>query len=251
MELGASDAGTGPVVLFFAVPEEARPFVREWNRGGGPRLERSRGPGLAAWTSGGLRVHVTGMGARNAERVGRAVLSEMPSPRVCVTAGFAGGLDPALPNGTIVLDADPGVERLLRLADFGGRPVRLLQASRVAVTVAEKTRLRSETGCDAVEMESSTLRALARERGIPGVTVRVISDAAGDALPLDFNVLMTPEDRLDFGRLAWTLIRSPGLIPRLMAFQKTVLKASAQLAAALVKGLGEQPKGWTTNARRS
>ena len=86
-------------------------------------------------------------------------------------------------------------------------------------------------------MESSTLRALARERGVPGATVRVISDAAGDTLPLDFNVLMTPDDRLDFGRLAWTLIRSPGLIPRLMAFQKTVAHASDRLAAALTAGL--------------
>lgn len=239
MELGGADPGRGPVVLFFAVPEEARPFVREWNRGSGPRLKRSRGPGLGAWHSGTLRVHVTGMGSRNAERVGRAVLSEGPVPCAWVTAGFAGGLDPALPTGAIIHDADPGVDRYLRLTELGGRPARFHQAARVAVTAEEKTRLRADTGCDAVEMESSTLRALARERGIPGATVRVISDAAGDTLPLDFNALMTPDDRLDFGRLAWTLIRSPGLIPRLMTFQKTVAHASACLAAALVAGVGE------------
>lgn len=154
-------------------------------------------------------------------------------------------------NGDIVLDADPGVDAHLLLPKFGGRPARLYQASRVAITVAEKTRLRSETGCDAVEMESSTLRALARDRGIPGATIRVISDAAGDPLPLDFNALMTPDDRLDFGRLAWALVRSPGLIPKLMAFQRIVSNASARLAAALVAGLGRQPEGWTTNAHRS
>jgi hypothetical protein len=191
------------------------------------------------------------MGARNAERIGRAVMSEGPVPRVLITAGFAGGLDPSLPNGTIVHDADPGAERFLHWADLGGRPVRFHQATRVAVTVAEKTRLRAETHCDAVEMESSTLRSLARERGIPGATVRVISDAAGDPMPLDFNALMTPEDRLDFGRLAWTLIRSPGLIPRLMAFQRTVSSASSRLASALAAALGRQPEGWTASGRRS
>lgn len=233
---------TAPVLLlFFAVPEEARPFIRRWEQITHRRAFQVSGPGLASWELDSqplrVRVHVTGMGPRNAGRVGGAALEAGGPAAAVLTAGFAGGLDPSLRCGEVLMEADNGFPLSESLFRAGGRCGRFHESVRVAVTPAEKARLRTETGADAVEMESATLRSLARDRGIPGATVRVISDAASEALPLDFNALMTPEDRLDFLRLAWTVAKSPGRIPHLIRFQKTVGHAAESLAGVLVSAV--------------
>ncbi|MCW5558291.1 MAG: hypothetical protein KIT22_10730, partial [Verrucomicrobiae bacterium] len=177
-----AEPGSHPItLLFFAVPEEARPFLRRWEQVRGSAAAAGRGPGLAAWVleSDRIEVHVTGMGSHNAQRTGTAALSGRPVGTL-ITAGFAGGLNPALPRGTVLYEADPGISQrtVEEWKAAGAHPGRFVEVSRVAVTPADKERLQMETGADAVEMESSTLRSLARERGIPSATVRVISDAA-------------------------------------------------------------------------
>lgn len=225
------------LLIFFAVPEEARPFIRHWVRTTGGTACRIPHPGLASWRLGTMEVHVTGMGRNNAGRVGRSVLDALGEAGAVITSGFAGGLDPDLPCGQVLVDGDPGLLLAERLVQSGARRGRFHEATRVAVTPDDKARLRRETGVEAVEMESTTLRTLARERQIPSATVRVISDAAGDRLPLDFNALMTSGDRLDFKRLIWTVLRSPQSVPRLMAFQKTVRGAADELARVMVEAL--------------
>ena len=235
-------ATTDPfLLLFFAVPEEARPFIRRWEQVTRGRARRVSGPGLASWELDSrplrIRVQVTGMGPRNAARVGAAALEAGLPAQAMLTAGFAGGLESSLRCGDVLMEADERFPLLQSLVRVGVRRGRFHESVRVAVTAAEKAGLRAETGADAVEMESATLRALARQRGIPGATVRVISDAASEALPIDFNALMTPDDRLDFIRLAWAVAGSPGRIPHLMRFQKTVRHAAESLAGVLVSAV--------------
>jgi len=105
------------------------------------------------------------------------------------------------------------------------------------VTVAEKEALWKSTGADAVEMESSVLRAICRERQIPSATVRVISDAANENLPLDFNALMTADDRINYVKLALAVAASPRKIRALMEFQRTTTTAARNLAGVLHRSL--------------
>jgi len=113
--------------------------------------------------------------------------------------------------------------------------VKIFYADRIATTVAEKKKLRDETGADAVEMESAAVHAVCRERDIPCVTVRVISDPANEDLPLDFNALAKPDKNLDFGKLAWDIAKSPGKIGAMMGLQKKPKFAAGPLAAGLGK----------------
>jgi hypothetical protein len=73
--------------------------------------------------------------------------------------------------------------------------------------------------------------------------VRVISDGAGEDLPLDFNRLCRPDMSLDFGKLLWMIAQSPGKIPGLIKLQKRCRFAAEQLAGVLAKVLPSAGEG--------
>lgn len=201
-----------PVLVCFAVREEAAPFRRV--------------------LPDHVTVVVSGMGPAAAETAARQHLAARDWSAV-FTCGFAGGLNPALARGTVLCDADDAFPFRARLLAAGALPARFHCAERVATTASEKTALRERTGADAVEMESGIIRELCRQRGLPAATVRVISDPAGEDLPLDFNALINPAGRLHLGRLAGAVLRRPGKIPALMALGRHSQSAAQRLAAVL------------------
>ncbi len=202
----------GPILVCFAVKEEAAPFRHK----------------LPA----GVETLVTGMGAAAAERAVKTKLAEHAWSLV-LTCGFAGGLNPALRPETVVFEADADFPLRQALLDTGAVPARFHCADRVAVTAAEKTALRTSTGADVVEMESAIIRRLCRERGLSSATVRVISDAAYEELPLDFNALLHADGTLHGGKLARAILRRPWKIPALIALGSRTQSAAARLAAML------------------
>ncbi len=180
-----------------------------------------------------VAILVTGIGRRNSERTLVEGLNQL-TPRLVLTCGFAGGLDPALAAGEVLCSTDDeGLRGKLTAA--GARPVKFFCATRIATKVAEKLELRRTTGADAVEMESAAIQTICRQREIPCATVRVISDTANEDLPLDFNQLSKPDLSLDFGKLLWAITKSPGKIPGLLRLQKHSSLAARRLAEVLAK----------------
>ncbi len=192
-----------------------------------------------SWKSGNLQVWITGIGRRNAAESIRDAIARVQPERV-ITAGFAGGLNPRLPCGAVVYeqDFDAGFGR--ELEEAGAIPAKFHCHRRVAITALEKSALWRETGADAVEMESSVIRTICRELNIPSATVRVISDDAHQDLPLDFNALMTSDDRINYFKLIWAVLRQPGRVPKLIQFQHQTLDAARKLGAILEDLLGAE-----------
>ncbi|HZF01709.1 MAG TPA: hypothetical protein VE344_07420 [Methylomirabilota bacterium] len=248
-------------LICFALKEEAAPF-------------RKIAAGISLRRDHHVSILLTGIGRQNAEKSLREFLNscrsrgnqtqikeELETPHVVsykpdlvLTCGFAGGLNPELKLGDVIFEIFPSSSRREsaqtetgnqsepidigcydKLIAAGAKPAKIFCADRIATTVAEKKKLRDETGADAVEMESAAIHVVCRERGIPCATVRVISDTANEDLPLDFNTLSKPDKNLDFGKLFLAIAKSPGKIPALMQLQKKTKFAAEQLAAVLEK----------------
>jgi adenosylhomocysteine nucleosidase len=211
---------TKPIVVCFALKEEAAPFRK-----------------IAAGKPGVFTL-ITGIGRQNAAKSMRGILAAT-SPQLVLTCGFAGGLNPDLKIGDVLFElAGPAAndEKLTSgLAAAGVKRAKFFCADRIATTVAEKSKLRDETGADAVEMESAAIHAVCAERGVPCATVRVISDTAHEDLPLDFNALAKPDKNLSYGKLFLAIAKSPGVIAALMELQKKTKFAAERLAEVLAK----------------
>ncbi|MBL9139600.1 MAG: hypothetical protein JNK85_27270 [Verrucomicrobiales bacterium] len=203
-----------PILVCFAVPQEAAPLRRQSNQE--------------------TQVLVTGMGSQNARAAIELALGQY-RPRFVLTCGFAGGLRPDLQPGQVVFDADPGSPLEQALDRTTALRVRFHCATRIAVSVAEKAQLRNVTGADAVEMESEVIRQVCRGRQIASATVRAISDTATDELPLDFNQLLTARQTIHWGRMVLALARKPSAVAGLMRLQKHCTIAAQQLTALILQ----------------
>jgi len=206
-----------PALICFALQEEAAPF----------RKLASARPGVL--------ICVTGIGHKNAETAVRGVLAH-EKPTFVLTCGFAGGLNPMLATGDVIVSTEDAMLRE-RLLAAGAKSSVFFCASRIATTAAEKQELRRTTGADAVEMESQAIHTVCCEHGIPCATVRVISDPAQVDLPLDFNLLSKPDLSLDYGKLVQAIVKSPGKIPALLRLQKSCRFAAGKLAETLAKAI--------------
>ena len=208
-------AKSGRVWVCFALKEEAAAFQR------------------IATERPDTSVLITGIGRRNAEA---SILDSLAgaSPTLLLTCGFAGGLAPELETGDVIFSTDE-LKLGETLIHLGATRAKFFCAARIATTAAEKGELRRTTGADAVEMESEVIQEICRERRIPCATVRVISDAAWEDLPLDFNALANADLSLNYGKLAWAIAKSPGKIPALLRLQKHTRRAAEELARVLMK----------------
>lgn len=212
------------LLVCFAVKEEARFFMDGMVCQADQAGKKPHPPLYQVW--------MTGMGRRNAVEGVRQAIA-LVRPKRVITSGFAGGLNPKLKFGTIVYDEDFDAGFGPQLEQAGAVRGTFYCHRRVAITAGEKAALWQSTGADAVEMESSAIRNICREQKIPSATIRVISDNAGQDLPLDFNALMTPEDRIHYPKLIWAVLSRPGRIGKLMDFQRQTMAASRQLGAVL------------------
>jgi len=133
-----------------------------------------------------------------------------------ISTGFCGALDPTLRIGDIVIAGEGEI----------------WSEDRVAVRADEKRQLRERTGARVVEMEFAAVQTKAREWGVPCRAVRVVSDSAGEDLPLDFNRYRDAEGRFQLTRIALAgLVRPFTVLPKLMQLDRNSRLATEKLGA--------------------
>jgi hopanoid-associated phosphorylase len=144
--------------------------------------------------------------------------------RGVISFGVAGGLDPSLKSGDVVVATEvvdgesrwqAGLalsEELIDGSGLGGRKVvraGLAGVEQVVVGQAGKAVLHAATGASAVDMESHIAAAYAREAGLPFAALRVISDPATRALPAIARSAIKPNGNIDLKKVLGGLARNP------------------------------------------
>ena len=144
--------------------------------------------------------------------------------RGVISFGVAGGLDPSLRSGDVVVATEvlagdtrwlAGLslnEELIASVALGRRRVvrgGLAGVEEVVVARDGKAALRSETGAAAVDMESHIAAAYAAEAGLPFAALRVISDPASRALPGLARSAIKPNGDIDLRKVLSGLARNP------------------------------------------
>jgi nucleoside phosphorylase len=176
-----------------------------------------------------------GPGSRLAGAAAQTALDRCHGRAVVLSTGFCGALDPGMSAGEIfaareVLDAATGA-RYTAILPQAPQPFHsglLLSRDRVAVSAEEKAALRRRDAA-AVDMEASAVAAEAGRRGAPFCCVRVVSDPAGETLPVDFNACRDAEGRFSKSRITAAALLHPSSLMPLLRFGRTCRRAALRL----------------------
>ena len=152
--------------------------------------------------------------------------------RGVISFGVAGGLDPSLRSGDVVVATEvmagdarwlAGLslnEELVSGIALGRRRVVrgcLAGVEEVVVARARKAALHADTGAAAVDMESHIAAAYATGAGLPFAAVRVISDPADRSLPALAKSAIKPNGDIDLRNILRGVVRNPRTLSALVS----------------------------------
>jgi adenosylhomocysteine nucleosidase len=159
-----------------------------------------------------------------------------------VSFGFAGGLDPTLPAGALVVAEAVAANGRVWPADrrlsehLGGITGPLcLGLDRVVASPDEKRHLNRETGAALVDMESGAVAAVAAEAGVPFAVLRAICDPADRTLPPAALVALNSAGRLAAIRLAMSILAGPGQMGALLGLARDAAVARRALRSRAMR----------------
>lgn len=181
-----------------------------------------------------------GGGTPDGARKAAILLAREPGTVALVSFGLAGGLDPALPPGSLVvpecvIDGDgtsfPCDATLSRL--FGGPTVPLvLGGGTIAETVERKHALFAATGAAAIDLESAAVARVAEAQGLRFAVLRAVADPATRNLPPVARVALDESGRISPVAIGQSLIRHPFQIGSLIALGREAALARRTIETA-------------------
>lgn len=231
-----------PIGIVSALAAEARSL--------GPAAPH--GAGLRQLADGAL-LAVSGIGRAAADAAARRLV--LAGVGGLASFGMAGGLDPTLICGTVLLPEEVGTfdgtgSRAAALVTSREWRQRLRAALPDACIACDGKLLASErpigrtdakaaawrnTRAAAVDMESAAIALVAGQAGLPFIAVRVVVDTAADELPAAV-IAASGGGQLQLGRLLAGLLRAPGDVGPLIRLSARYRIATRVLAAVARPG---------------
>lgn len=185
----------------------------------------------------------SGVGSLAAARGTQSLLAGH-RPAWVISAGFAGGLDPRLKRGDIVMadsiESPDGRRLAIDLKMPASSEAKGLHVGRIVTSdtvlhrPADKRTLGERRQALAVDMESWTVGEVCRQAKTRFLAIRIISDAVDDELPADIERLARQRSRASrAGAVAGALFRRPSSIKDMLKLKEEALIASDRLARFL------------------
>ena len=198
---------------------------------------------------------VTGMGMKNARRA-TEVAASIPHT-ICVASGFAGALKPAYKVGDVL--AAQAVQQIgnsttiecsrnLCMAAYENQAIRakmFLTSDKVIGTAEEKQKL--SPFADAVDMESFATLSVTKQKNLPALAVRVISDRLDEDMPADIDTTVDEYGRVKIRGVVKHVVSHPLQLPALIRLGRqshTAAEALAHFLEAFIKELSLRSHGW-------
>ena len=189
----------------------------------------------------GARAAAAGVGRARAEAAARSGIAHQ-NPRLVVSIGYCGALDPTLKTGDVLTaDAVLAPNGMRYTTEPLGEPAgTLATVDGVLLTAAAKGELRQRTGAAIADMEAAGVAAACAVAGVPFAAVKVVTDAAGEDLPAGLGPFLTfaaaggPRAAL---RCGGALLKRPALIGDLFGLARTSRRCSERLAVYLDSAL--------------
>ena len=166
--------------------------------------------------------------------------------------GVAGGLDPALAPGDLVIATEVDLDGASLKADeaWAKRLHNELPQARLGVvcgaqtpmlTAADKAHLRAESGGLAIDLESAAVAEACAAKGVPFAVLRAVADPAGRAIPAFALKGLAEDGRTRALPVILGLLGRPGQLPALLGLardNRAALKALGRAARLLDATLG-------------
>jgi adenosylhomocysteine nucleosidase len=219
--------------------------------------------GLLLWRTdfGNIEITVllTGMGEQAASRAMDLMLGMADEEKyfdICISSGLAGALQELLTPGDIIaprtvrtafrhadaqFDSLAVNEQLLKLAlSLGAKATEcLFTTDQVLLTAKQKQECGCSSKAQSVDMESFEIVKEACAWGAQSVVVRAVSDAAGEDLPIDFNLTMSKESQISVSKVVAQLLKHPLALPALLRFGRQSHRAAEGLVNFLELYVGK------------
>lgn len=163
--------------------------------------------------------------------------------RGVISFGIAGGLDPDLAPGSLVIAAsvigptqsfaaDEAWSQSLGRALPQAHVAPLAGTDAAATDPAAKARLFRDTGAAAVDMESHTAAAVAARHGLPFAALRAIADPAHQRVPAAALAGLRPDGRTSVAAVMKGLLQHPGDLPGLIEVARHAARARTAINRA-------------------
>lgn len=242
------------IAIFGAVKEEIAGIKQAMNISDRVRLGKTDAwPGK--WAGQNIVLVRSGVGKQRAADSALQVIDRF-QPKVLISTGYAGAVQPELNVGDLVI-ADSIVEEgdngdntfspdpdwLKRACEvpcpegtqkiIGG----LLTVNAVIHDSAAKKQLGKSYDVQAVEMETSAIARVAVEKGLPLLSIRVISDSMDQEL-LDSSSFLGSDGEISTLKAGWYVLTHPGSIKNALSLRTQTQIATRVLTSFVSDLLG-------------